>query len=108
MQKHLLKPEQFDIDPRDENIWELILERANRVKQEYVAMRRNPKIEFRDQRMKDAFHRFCCLVGGFFVKEWNVVNPDVPGYKNRHERRAEMKEARKKKMEEWNKRYDKD
>ena len=72
IQKNLLKPEQFNIDPRDENIWEIILERANKVKMEYVSMKKNPKIEFHDQRMKDSFHRFCCLVGGFFTEEWMV------------------------------------
>jgi len=77
MQKHPLKPEQFNIDERDQNIWEIILERANKVKIEYVSMRRNPKIKFRDDRMKAAFHRFCCLVGGFYTKEWNVVERPV-------------------------------
>ena len=101
MQKNLLKPEQFDIDPADENIWELILERANKVKMEYVAMRRNPKIAFRDQRMRDSFHRFCCLIGGFYVQEWSVVHSEVEGYKNRKQRRAEMKEAKSKRQQEW-------
>lgn len=101
MQKHLLRPEQFDIDPRDENLWEIILERANKIKMEYVAMRRNPKIQFRDQRLRDLFHRFVCLVAGFYQEEWQVVYPNVPGYKNRKERREEMKAAKKRRIEKW-------